>query len=83
MDVLDYNPGHLFSKFVLENGLYQHVFVPARDTSTFDLVLANNPDIISDVRVTANFFTSDHASVLFNLNFVENLKHKQVKYIKF
>ena len=80
MDILGLNPDHLFSKLVLENGLHQHVFVPTRDTSILDLVLTDNPNIISDVHVTANFSISDHTSVLFYLNFVENLKHKQIIY---
>ena len=80
MDVLGYHPGHLLSKFLLEIGLHQHVIAPKRDTSILDLVLTDNPVIISDVHVTANFSTTDHASVLFNLSFVENLKHKQVIY---
>ena len=80
MDVLGYNSGQFFSKFVLENGLHQHVFVLTRDTLILGLVLTDNSDIISDVHVTAKFSTSDHASVLVNLNFEENLKHKQIIY---
>ena len=81
IDVLGYNPGQLFSKFVLENELHQHVFVPTRNTSIFDLVLTDNSDITSYVHVTANFCISDRVSTLFNLNFVENLKYVLVIYI--
>ena len=41
MNVLGYNPGYLSWKFVLENGLHQHVFVSTGDTSILDLVQTN------------------------------------------
>ena len=41
MYVLGYNPGYLSWKFVLENGLHQHVIVSTGDTSILDLVQTN------------------------------------------
>ena len=84
VDVLNYKLEHLLSKFVHENGLHQHVFVPTRDTSSFDLVLLANPDIILHVNATVNFSTSDQASIIvFNLNFLENLKYVQLIYTSY
>ena len=47
------------------------MFLYQRDTSILNLVLSDNLDIVADALFTANFSTSDHASTLFNLYFVE------------
>jgi len=45
----------------LEDNFYiQHVTVPTRDNSVLDLIISNDPELVSDVQVLNPLATSDH-----------------------
>lgn len=55
---------YCFEQFVLQA---THLQPESRSSSLLDLVLCNDPFIISDVSVCAPFSTSDHCTVIFNI----------------
>ena len=55
--------------FVNYNGMIQCVHRPTFNTHILDIVLLNDPLILSSLSVTEPFSTSDHCSVSFSLNF--------------
>ena len=52
-----------FLLFVNDHGLHQYVPEPTRGDNILDLVLCNNPTIITDISVLCPFSTSDHNAV--------------------
>jgi hypothetical protein len=48
-------------------GLHQYVSEPTRGNNILDLVLCNNPSVISDISVLCPFSTSDHNVVSLNI----------------
>ena len=69
--------GILFRDFVLECSLTQFVSAPTRDQSLLDLVLCNDPLLISRAVVGPSFGTSDHSSISFNANLVKEVVNSQ------
>ena len=55
-----------FLKVVENCFLTQHVLTPTHDDSILDLVLTNEPDLISDVSVINSLGSSDHNMVAFS-----------------
>jgi len=70
-DSLD-NKQALFLNTVTNLGFHQFVTSPTRGDSILDLILSNDPLLISNVNVREPFSTSDHCSIDFILNFVLN-----------
>jgi len=58
-----------------DNGCVQLIDSPTRGKAFLDLVLTNDPLIISNVTVSAPFYTSDHNSILlFVISLTSNQK---------
>ena len=57
----------LFLNFMLSNGFTQCVYAPTRENNILDLVFANEPILLSSIRVTTPFSSSDHNAVDFEL----------------
>ena len=73
IDWLNYNASVdvnqiLFFNTVSDLGFYQFVDSPTRGDNILDIVLCNDPLLISDVSVCQPFSTSDHASIKFVIN---------------
>jgi len=58
----------LFLQFCNNFGLTQFVDAPTRDDNGLDLVLSNDPYIISSVDIAEPFSNSDHCVVNFKLS---------------
>ena len=58
----------MFIRFVNENGLLQFVSEPTRHENILDLVLTNEPNLISDLQVQCPLSTSDHNIVKVSIN---------------
>ena len=56
----------LFLDFILSNGFSQLVNEPTRQGNILDLVLCNEPLLITSVDILSPIGNSDHASVEFN-----------------
>jgi len=50
----------LFVNFMLSNGFTQGVSTPTRENNILDLVFANEPILLSSIRVSTPFSSSDH-----------------------
>jgi Reverse transcriptase (RNA-dependent DNA polymerase)/Endonuclease-reverse transcriptase len=57
----------LFFNFANDNGLIQMVSGPTRNINTLDLLLVNDPLIISDLAIDVPFCSSDHESLNFSV----------------
>jgi len=57
----------LFVNFMLSNGFTQCVTEPTRENNIHDLVFANEPILLSSIRVSTPFSSSGHNSVDFDL----------------
>lgn len=57
----------LFLDFCNEFGFSQFVNSPTREDSILDLVLSNDPYIVSSLNLSSSFSTSDHCTVNFSL----------------
>jgi len=57
----------MFVDFVRKSGFVQFVSEPTRNNSILDILLANDPQVIADYKLSAPLANSDHESVLFNL----------------
>ena len=58
---------NVFLDLCVHNGLYQFVDKPTHDKYCIDLILSNDPSIVSTLAVTEHFSTSDHCSIEFNV----------------
>ena len=56
-----------FLDFINDYGFAQLITEPTRLSNTLDLLLVNDPLIISDFTLDASFCTSDHDSIIFNI----------------
>jgi len=65
-----------FLNFVVTNSLNQLVDIPTRGKNILDIVLTNEPLIISTVRVENPFSNSDHCQVMFDILVVDNQSAK-------
>jgi len=63
-----------FLKFCMDNGCVQLIDFPTRGNAFLDLVLTNDPLIVSNVTVSAPFFTSDYDSILLSVISTSNKK---------
>jgi len=63
----DDNIHSLFLKFCSDYGFEQYVTEPTRDSHVLDLVLCNDPFVVSELEVTEPFSNSDHCMVKFDL----------------
>ena len=57
----------LFVNFMLSNGFTQCVSTPTTESNILDLVFANEPILLSSIRVSTPFSSSDHNAVDFQL----------------
>ena len=63
----------LFYDFVVDNGFSQCITMPTRQCNILDLVLVNDPFIISRTDITAPFSTSDHNTVNIDILYCKQL----------
>ena len=59
----------ILTDFVNSNGMTQCVNQSTHGPHILDLVLINEPTLLSSLFITAPFSTSDHSTVVFSLNF--------------
>ena len=57
-----------FLNTVIDLGFQQYILEPTRGENVLDILLCNDPLLISDVKVSAPFSTSDHSMIDFVLN---------------
>ena len=64
-----------------ESALYQHVTQPTRGDNILDILLTTNENLVNSVYVGAEFSTSDHRIISFNINVekqMENVSEEKV-----
>ena len=65
------------------NLLCQLVTEPTRDNNILDLVLTNDPQLVSSLNVLEQFSTSDHNAILFKICYSANQNAPLADYIEF
>jgi len=66
-----------FLKVVEDSFLSQHVTVPTRGNSVFDLVFSTEPDLVSDVKIIENLDKIDHSMLTFYLHLDYTVDHSR------
>ena len=68
----DDQPYNSLCNFIFNGGLHQIVDFPTRSQAILDLVLVNDPLLVSNLRAASPIATSDHNSILFKF-YLHNL----------